>query len=549
MRRIFLLLVFTFIISAVSADHDNAAEVIDGRWMKSHYTKAEYMIPMRDGVKLYTAVYAPKDKKRLHPILMQRTPNGCQPYGKKNVTLWERVEYHKYLRNGYVLIFQDVRGKGMSEGEFVFMRPYIENKQGSAHTDESSDTYDTIEWLMRKIKRNNGYVGLYGCMEEGFYAIMGAACAHPAIKAVSPQAPIVGWNDGYVRRNGALALKDSISEDVIAHAAYDEWWQARDIKKAAKRLSAPIMLAGSSYDTANPYGTWLAYQAVRSENPTLDCRLVIGPWSWDAWHDAGSSDSQTSDEDFSPQQFRDEMEFPFFERHLRGVEDGDMPTKSLIYFTGEECWREMDYWDLAKSDTMKLFFHEDGALRQDQSAEINSYSSYLSDPVNPVPYTVGSTDAANSEPRSDVATFISSVLEDDITLVGDIATELYAALSQSDADFIVKVIDVGPNCEYERLVCSDIMRGRYRKSATAPEPFSAGQIEKIALTTPATPHTFMAGHRIKIEVQSSWFPLYERNPQQYIDIDKAAADDYKPCEVKIYHDKAHASSITFSIMR
>ena len=548
MKKI-LLLTFTLATLVAMAQQDMPTEVVDARWMKANYTKAEYMIPMRDGVKLYTAVYAPKKKKSHHPILILRTPNGCQPYGKKSVLLWEQEELHNYLRGEYILVFQDVRGRGMSEGEFVHMRPYIEHKQGSADIDESSDTYDTIEWLLRKLKRHNGNVGLYGCGYDGFYAVMGAASGHPAIKAVSPQAPIVGWNDGYIRRNGALAVKDSIPDDVLSHPNYDEWWQARDIRKTVGQLSAPMLLVGSSYDTTNPYGTWLLYQSVRKEAPTLDCRLVIGPWGGDVWHNVSNLEGQNSDDHLSLLQFRNEIEFPFFESHLQGAENVGLQTQSLIFFTGEECWREMDYWDMVKYDPLKFFFHEDGSLQQNQSREMNSYSSYLSDLQNLGPNNRSAVDITDSDSENGVLAFTSPVLEEDVTLVDNIMTELYVSISQSDADFVVNVVDVGPNSEYERLISSDIMRGRYRKSATNPEYFNAEQVEKINLITPATPHTFMSGHRIKIEVQSSMFPRYDRNPQQNVDINNVSSADYKPCEVKIYHDEKHPSNITLSVMR
>ena len=611
MKKI-LLLAFTLATLVAMAQQDMPTEVVDARWMKANYTKAEYMIPMRDGVKLYTAVYAPKKKKSHHPILMLRTPNGCQPYGKKSVLLWEQEELHNYLRGEYILVFQDVRGRGMSEGEFVHMRPYIEHKHGSADIDESSDTYDTIEWLLRKLKRHNGNVGLYGCGYDGFYAVMGAASGHPAIKAVSPQAPAVDWFIGdMLHRNGALALMKALDflpafdsseqtdeqgasgllparddawsyflnssiaditakvgsassfwRDMAAHPNYDEWWQQRSLVRVVKGLKAPLLRVGGSFDTENMGGTWSLYRAIRRDNPTLDCSLVLGPWTHGLWRttdDANELGEVAFAEESLSAQFQNEIEFPFFERYLRGAVDGGLQTKSLIFFTGENCWREMGEWSDIPHDTICFYLGEEGALSFEKSNERNLFSSYLSDVKNPVPYHKEITisykkEFANSsqnfvDNRGDILSFTSPVLEQDLMVAGEVTATLFAALSQSDADFVVKVIDVGPDGEYEQMVRADIIRGRYRKSLHEPMPFTPGQIEKVVLAMPDVAHTFMAGHRVKIQIQSSLFPLYDRNPQQFIDVKKAGLNDYLPCRVDIYHDAEHPSNISFRVMK
>lgn len=592
------------------------SQLFDAQWFKAHYSKAEYMIPMRDGVKLYTAVYTPKNKKSLHPILLNRTPYGCEPYGKKNSSFWQDSIYHNYLEAEYIFVFQDVRGRWMSEGESVNMRPFIENKQPD-EVDEASDAYDTIEWLLRKVKRHNGRVGIFGSGYEGYYALMAAASNHSAIRAISPQAPSCDWFVGdEFHRNGAFALynavsylpyfgfsnrtKSSVAQEfesplksdnaweffmhnnvaditrslngsipfwdmMMQHSSYDEFWQSRNVINAAKKVKVPALIVGSAFDQRSLYGTWSIYRALQESDAADDCRLVIGPWSHAEWRKSEVPNLFNGEEygDLSlAALYRDEIEFPFFDFYLRDTEwGGATDMRALVYFSGENCWREMASWCGGESVAdYTLFLGDEGALTTEQSDVRNSFSSYLSDPDNPVPccadideggvittdYMIA--DQSFVEERDDVLTFTSAVLEEDMCVAGAIDALLYASISQTDADFVVKVIDVGPDGEYEMLVRGDIMRGRYRNSLSAPEAFTPDKIEKIRLSMPDVAHTFMAGHRIKVQIQSSWFPLYDRNPQQFIDIYNAKYDDFVPCEVKIYHDNEHSSSISFRVM-
>lgn len=610
-----LLFVALFAASYAMAQNDSAMPEIDAKWFKTNYTKAEYMIPMRDGVKLYTAVFVPKNKRSLHPILMTRTPYSCSPYGKKNSSFWEEKIYHDYLRAEYIFVFQDVRGRWMSEGEFVNVRPYIENKSVKKDIDEASDTYDTVEWLLRKLKTDNGSVGVYGNSYCGFYALMAAASRHPAIKAVSPQAPICDWFIGDdMHHNGALAMLDLVSflpylgatartkpstemaemepiiegnvwdffmnntladitrrvngrvpfwSDVVAHPDYDAWWQMRDARRATKGIISSILMVGGTYDAEDPYGVWEVYRSLKRNNTSLDCRIVVGPWAHGAWR-SNDDANRLGEVEFSSESlsefYRKEVEFPFFEQKLRGVGDGGATASgALIFFSGEGCWREMDGWNIEEHTPTKLYLHEDGGLRGELPAVNNSYSSYTSDPANPVPYYSDTATSRKNEyvtasqefvdGREDVLTFLSPTLDEDISVAGVIEAELFVALSQTDADFVVKVIDVGPDGEYESLVRANIMRGRYRNSLSNPEPFKVGEIEKVAFELPDIAHTFMAGHRIKVQVQSSWFPLFDRNPQQYINIYEATAKDFIPCDVKIYHSEEYPSNIQFRILK
>ena len=614
MKKI-LLLFGVLLCSAFAAMADGEEQqsvVIDAAWFKANYSKAEYMIPMRDGVRLYTAVYTPKNKKVNHPILLNRTPYGCEPYGKKNSAFWQDSIHRNYLLAEYIFVFQDVRGRWMSEGETVNVRPFIENKQGNA-TDESSDAYDTIEWLLRKVKRHNGRVGIYGASYDGFYALMAAACGHSAICALSPQAPGCDWWKGDdFHRNGAFALFDAVSflpnfglstrtksssqpafesplqgnaweyfmkirpsditrtlagrvpfwDEMTQHPDYDEFWQSRNALRVVERIKVPTLVVGGSFDTEDAYGTWALYSALRGNANVKDCRLVLGPWSHCAWRATDAADSLSGVE-FGKESlavfYRNEIEFPFFDHYLRDAESsGATEYGALVYFTGENCWREMDKWSPEETTSAHtLYFAEDGSLSLSQPDMPNSFSSYVSDPANPVPYHP-KTDSPHRqeymlseqnfvEGRDDVLTFLSPVLEQDMTVAGVIEAVLFASISQSDADFVVKVIDVGPDGDSEVLVRGDIMRGRYRNSFTVPEAFTPNQIEKVTLKMNDVAHTFMAGHRIKVQVQSSWFPLYDMNPQQFINIYKAEGKDYIPCDVRIYHDTEHSSHINLPI--
>ena len=616
MKKILLLLglLLCSVLYVVADALTEQTTTIDAAWFKANYAKAEYMIPMRDGVRLYTAVYTPKNKKATHPILFNRTPYGCEPYGKKNSAFWQDSIFHNYLQAEYIFVFQDVRGRWMSEGKTENVRPFIENKQGN-DTDEASDAYDTIEWLLRKVKRHNGRVGIFGASYDGFYTLMAAASGHPAIKAISPQAPVCDWWRGDdFHRNGAFALFDAVSflphfglkerskspempafespiegdvwdyfsnnrlpditrslegrvpfwEEMMLHPDYDSFWQSRNALCAVKGVKVPTLVVGGAFDAEDLFGTWALYNALRESDLMEDCRLVIGPWSHCAWRREGKANALGGvvfGEESMTEFYRNEIEFPFFDHYLRDAESsGETEYGSLIFFTGENCWREMGEWNPAEySSVYTLYMTEDGGLSTTKSDINDSYSSYISNPVNPVPY-YSETDAPRREEymlaeqtfvegRDDVLTFISPVLEQDMTVAGAIEAVLYASISQTDADFVVKVIDVGPDGEYEMLVRGDIMRGRYRNSISEPEAFTPNKVEKVSLRMNDVAHTFMAGHCIKVQIQSSWFPLYDMNPQQFIDINKATDKDFVPCDVRIYHDMEHPSCVNIPIMK
>jgi putative CocE/NonD family hydrolase len=351
-------------------------------------------------------------------------------------------------------------------------------------------------------------------------------------------------------------------EDIISHPDYDAWWQARDARRALKLITSAMLLVGGTFDAEDPYGVWEAYRTLKEYNPELDCRLVVGPWTHGAWRGNGDAnrlgDVEFSEESLS-QFYRDEVEFPFFEQYLRDQgQGGASATGALVFFTGENCWREMDEWNTENYKKQSIYLTEDGALQSEVSELKNSYSSYISDPSAPVPYYPDIASRRKSdylirsqefvEDREDVLTFLSPVLSEDMIVAGGITAELFASISTTDADFVVKLIDVGPNGESEMMVRANIMRGRYRNSFSEPEAFTPGKVERIEVNLTDVAHTFLAGHRIKVQVQSSWFPLFDRNPQQFIDIYKAGKEDFIPSQIKIFHDAEHPSAIRFRTM-
>lgn len=615
MKRIITVIISLIYAATLHASETEQQPTIDAAWFKAHYVKNEYMIPMRDGIRLYTAVYTPKNRRSHHPILLTRTPYGCGPYGRRNASFWQQAIFEDYLRADYIIVFQDVRGRWRSEGEFVNIRPYVADKSSGA-IDESSDTYDTVEWLLRKLKRHNGRVGVFGNSYSGFYALMAAASGHPAIRAVSPQAPICDWflGDDF-HHNGALALSDAVGflpnfgtaartkptdrpepfdtpvkgnpveylhdntvaditralggsipfwDEMAAHPDYDSWWQQRSALNATHDIRPAILMVGGLFDAEDLYGTWNIYRAIRQNNPQTDCRIVVGPWTHGAWRSNGDANAvghiRFSEESLS-QFYRRQVEFPFFDHYLRDAEhSGATTTGALIFFSGENCWREMEGWDPEnQSRPHTLYLAEGGSLTTAPSDISEAYSFYTSDPNDPVPYypdmpwprrkeymTVGQEFL---DGRHDVLTFLSPRLENDMAVIGPIDVTLHAAISTTDADFVIKIIDVGPDGEYEMMVRGDIMRGRYRNGFSSPEAFTPGKVERITLMLPDVAHTFMAGHRIKVQIQSTWFPLFDRNPQQMIDTYTCTKEDFVPCDVKIYHDAERQSSVTLHVMK
>jgi putative CocE/NonD family hydrolase len=614
------------LIPFLAAGNDTAA---DSTWFREHYTKKEIYIPMRDGVRLFTIVYAPRDNAAQHPILLNRTPYSVAPYGADTMrTLW-LTHWMMYCREGYIIVMQDVRGRMMSEGEFMDVRPFIENKKTKKQTDEASDTYDTIDWLVKNIKGNNGRVGAFGISYPGFYTTMAALSGHPALKAVSPQAPVTDWFAGddfhhngafmemdafnfytifgpprpapvktfpepfryYTKDNYKFYLENDLTQlarfmgdsiafwkDVYAHPDYDAWWQARNTRNYVQHIPAKTatLVVGGLLDAEDCFGAFNLYKAIEQKAHN-DNKLVIGPWAHGYWaRDEGSYLGNIRFGSKTSEWYQQHIEVPYFNYYLKGKGNIDDIKEANIFFTGSNEWHTFDKWPPANEQEQAIYLQPSGALSFAAPAVNNAFSAYTSDPFKPVPYTEDvhfkrtreymTDDQRFAARRPDVLVFQTDVLTEDLQLAGPVVADLFTAISTTDADFVVKLIDVFPDDfaypddmkgngmnypmgGYQELVRGEIMRGRYRNSLEKPEAFVPGQVTEVKYTLPDVAHVFQKGHRLMIQVQSTWFPVADRNPQQFINIYQAQQKDFVRSDIRIYHDAQHASKIVLPVLK
>lgn len=592
--------------------------------LRQIYDKREVMIPMRDGVRLFTAIYEPKDRSRKHPILMMRTPYSCEPYGDKfNRDL--RSESNLYVKNNYILVYQDVRGRYKSEGEFVQVRPLNPEAKTGKGIDEATDTYDTIDWLLHNTY-NNGNVGTWGISYDGFYATMTASSRHPALKAVSPQGPVTDWFRGDDRHhNGAFTflqttnflpalegrhqekgimreiVKNDVYTDFLAlgtfkdadalvndttptlwnmiktHPNFDSFWQTRDARRSCYDLQPAILVVGGLFDSEDCYGAWNLYKAIREQSPATDLYLAFGPWWHGGWKRADFQGFGNMYFGGSPSDFYlREIEYPFFRRYLE--EEGEGPAHRVsVFHTGKNEWEFGDAWPLRSVREVPIYLHEGGRISGEAPSETASFTEYISDMSRPVPYTANPTryrtkeymidDQRFATARPDVITFVSDTLTDSLTLAGPIEVELQVAIGSTDADFMVKLIDVFPEnytypeearkyvadprypmSGYQLMVRGELFRGRYREGFDSPKAFTPDSITPVKYTLYDVAHTFLPGHRLMIQVQSSWFPIIDRNPQKFIDTYHCSVEDFEMrMPVKVYHQKDAASRIVVRV--
>jgi putative CocE/NonD family hydrolase len=592
-------------------------------YVKAHYTKYEYRIPMRDGKRLFTSVYVPKDDSQTYPMLLKRTPYSVRPYGADQYP--ENLGPSPLFGNaGYIFVYQDVRGRWMSEGDFVHMRPHITKKSTKTEFDESTDTWDSVEWLLKKVKGHNGRVGIAGISYPGFYTAAGIIDSHPAIKAASPQAPVNDWFMGddwhhngafflahmfnWMSRNGrdrpaptkkfpratfeygtpdgyefyrriktlseidAKYLKGDVPFwiETMRHGNYDEFWKSRNIRPHLNNVKPAVMTVGGWFDAENLFGALETYKSIEARNPQTVNTLVMGPWRHGGWA-RGDGDS-FGDIPFNAKTsefYREHIEFPFFEQHLKDKDDAKHP-EAWVFEMGTNQWRRYDKWPPAKTQSRSLYFHAGERLSFDpptNSGAQNTYDQYLSDPAKPVGYMSEIVTGMKAEymiadqrfasRRADVLVYQTGVLEEDVTLVGPIEVDVVVSTSGTDSDWVVKVIDVYPDDYpdaaenpkevrmggYQQLVRGDVIRGKFRNSFEKPEPFKPGEPARVRFTMPDIYHCFRSGHRIMVQVQSSWFPLVDRNPQKFCDIFQATEADYQIATQRVFHSPKLASRL------
>ena len=602
-------------------------------YVRAHYTKYEYRIPMRDGKRLFTAVYVPKDAAGgPYPFLMDRTPYDVGPYGEDQypARLGPSDEFEK---GGYIFVYQDVRGRWMIEGEFQEMRPHIDVKKSPQDVDDASDTYDTIEFLLKHVANNNGKVGIWGISYPGFYTSASIIDSHPALVAASPQAPMTDLflgDDAY--HGGAFMLSanfgfyaafrpqknpvgpgPSISfdfgtpdhyqfyldagnvanldtkylkgsnwlfNDQFKHDTYDDYWKARDLSQHMKNVHCAVLVVGGWYDAEDLWGPYRTFYAIDKFNPETPATLVEGPWVHGGW--SRSDGSHLGDVQFNAKTgayFRAEIQFPFFEHYLKGK--GAPPAKAVVFETGTNVWRRFDAWPPKAASAKTLYFHAGGKLSFDAPEESQSEDEYVSDPNHPAPFVGYTTDTVPqrymvddqrfASYRPDVLVYETEPLKEDVTIAGPISPHLKVASSGTDSDFDVKLIDVYPedyrepdNPEtgnkrildappvhmggYQQLLRGEPFRAKFRNSWEKPEPLTPGKETDIDFTMPDLFHTFRRGHRIMVQVESSWFPLTDRNPQTFTDIPYAKPEEFQKATEQVFHQKAAASGVEVLVL-
>jgi putative CocE/NonD family hydrolase len=595
-------------------------------YFERHYRKSEHRVPMRDGVRLFTQIFEPLDASELHPIVIFRTPYGLAPYGEAfpNMT----VPSLGFLKENYILVYQDIRGRGLSEGTFEFVRPYREVKNGPADIDESSDAYDTVDWLLNNVPGHNGRVGIWGISYPGFTAAMGAIDAHPAVLAVSPQAPMAdifmgddaGHNgalnlvyyanyaytmgqarpapttdpparlryptpDGYgfFLRTGPLkdlTLKlfgdaNPVWNAAMSHETYDAYWKALSIYPHLGGVKPAILTVGGWYDAEDLGGTLGTYRTIEKLNPGLPNTIVMGPWAHARWNHLAGGSETVGPFPFSGTRayFQDKIELPFFNHYLKGKGPLTLP-EAVVFETGTDEWRSYDAWPPSDSKERTLFLADGGRLSFEAppAAPKTGFDEYVSDPAKPVPYTMRVNpqyyrdyfveDQRFAASRPDVLVYAGEPLAEDLTIAGPIKAELYVSTTGTDADWVVKLVDVYPDDApdpetnpanirmggYQRLVRGDIFRGKFRNGFEKPEPFVPGRVTKVAFDLPDVLHAFLKGHRIMIQVQSSWFPLFDRNPQTFCDIRTAGEADFRKATERVYRTARYPSALKVRLL-
>ena len=601
--------------------------------VREHYTKYEYRIPMRDGVHLFTSVYVPKDTSVAYPFLVDRTPYSVAPYGEDQ---YPRAlgPSEAFERAGYIFVYQDVRGRYMSEGKFVEMRPHLDEKRSNQDVDDSSDMYDTVDWLLRNVPNNNGKVGIWGISYPGFYTSASIIDSHPAIKAASPQAPMTdlfmgddayhggafmlaanfGFYSGFKPLDNPTPPKPTLGfdygtqsayefflklgplananaryfhdqsflwSDQVGHDTYDDYWKARNLAPHMKNIHCAVLTVGGWFDAEDLSGPFKVFRSIEQNDPGIYNGLVEGPWVHGGWaHWDGDHLGSVSFAAKTSLYFRDNIQFPFFEKYLKGKGTEDLP-KAYVFETGTNVWRKYSNWPPANAKTCVLYFRDQGGLSfTAPQAKDEAFDEYVSDPNRPVPfiaytglhvpqeYMVGDQRFASTRP--DVLVYQTDPLEQDVTISGPVSPRLFVSTTGTDSDFVVKIIDVYPPdypqpetkgapgapapltdvpppsiilAGYQQLLRGWPLRAKFRNSFEKPEPMAPGQVEELNFTAPDINHTFRRNHRIMIQVQSTWFPLIDRNPQTFVNIPDAKPSDFKKATERVYRGQGKSSGV------
>jgi putative CocE/NonD family hydrolase len=591
----------------------SAGDSFDAR---ANYDKFEYRIPMRDGVRLFTAVYVPKDTSQKWPVLLTRTPYSVGPYGPAEYSTHIGPS-RKFAEDKFIFVYQDARGRFQSEGEFVDDRPITSDAPGSKTTDESTDAYDTIDWLIRNVPNNNGRVGMLGISYAGFYTDAGLVHAHPALLAASPQAPMAdlymgddayhngafmlvanfsfytgfmkqsnpvfpekeekqfdyGTKDGYkfYLNMGPLANADRryfhhqnpYWTEMMKHTTYDKFWRARDILPHLKAVTPAVLVVGGWFDAEDLSGTLKTFRAIEERSPETDIKLVMGPWVHGGWE--RGKGSKLGDISFGSETgpfFEDEILLPFFRHHLKGAEDPGLP-KAYVFETGKNAWHKQQQWPPADVRPKRLYLHRGGRLSFEPPKEAPAFDEYISDPSKAVPFLdtpslfmetrYMDADQRFAHSRPDVLSYETEPMTADVTLAGPISPTLFVSTTGSDSDFDVKIADVYPDDApdglggYEQMVRGEPFRGKFRNSFERPEPFKPGEVQQIHFTMPDVYHCFLKGHKILVQVQSSWFPLTDRNPQTFTDIPDASPEQFVKVTERIHRSNRAGSFVEVNL--
>ena len=618
--------VVVLFISCVLVSAQTAPRGVDV--VRARYTKYEYQLPMRDGVRLFTSIYVPKDASQRYPFLITRTPYSVAPYGVDNYrsSVGPSASFEK---EGFIFVYQDARGRYMSEGEFLQVRPYTPNKRSPKDIDESTDTYDTIEWLLKNVPNNNGKAGMVGISQPGFHVAASIIDSHPALKAASPQAPTADYYMGDdVYHNGAFMLSANFDfyssfvprsggpeprkqrlpfdpgtpdgydfflnigplatvnarllggeakywQEIIDHTTYDEYWKRRSLWRFMNNVRCAVLNVGGWFDAEDPVGPFHIYNAVERNNPGIVNQLVMGPWPHGGW--ARGDGDKLGNLNFgvkSGEFFREQIQFPFFMHYLKD-QPTDLP-EAFMFLTGINEWRRKTIWPPKDLRPLTLFFRAGNLLSAESPSETGQgvFDEYLSDPNRPVPflgYVVGgmtsdyaTEDQRFASQRSDVLVYETSPLAEDLVIAGPVKVRLNVSTSGTDSDFVVKLVDVYPGNYpqpelaegqrglpnmvrmggYQQLVRGEPFRGKYRNSLEKPEPFVPNKPAAITFDLPDVYHAFRRGHRIMVQIQSSWFPLVDRNPQKFMEIPRAEADDFQKATQRVYRNRDLNSSVT-----